>query len=418
MNKLIVRPLKKSDISTVIVIDALDECRDEEPTSAILTVLGQLVSEIPKVKFFVTGRPDPRILEGFRLLLLAKTAEVFPLHGVEQWEVDSDIRLFLRRSFSELARRRHELDNWPTNEQLDLLCKRAAGLFVHAAATVKFIDHKNETPKNQLALLLQLPENHAYEGMTRFKSNTTLDSLYLLILQEAFGDDNSEYDPKVRSILGAVALSASPLSPCAIATLLDFDIDGVRLRLSSIHSLLILEDVNSPVWPFHRSFPEFVVDPTRCINKRFCVSHPSHNSELLVGCLKLMNRTLEKNMCGLPNAITNSEVDDLHERTERYISPALRYACKSWHKHFVDEHTTHTPAIRSDLHLFLEKKFLFWLEVLSVLGAVREAVDALEMAAKRLEVCRVSVLHVLPKFTQTGYRRLRLLTSSTTASVS
>jgi hypothetical protein len=52
MNKLIVEPLKISDISTVIVIDALDECRDDEPASAILSVLGQFVSKIPKVKFF------------------------------------------------------------------------------------------------------------------------------------------------------------------------------------------------------------------------------------------------------------------------------------------------------------------------------------------------------------------------------
>jgi hypothetical protein len=62
MEKLIVQPLDESSISTVIVIDALDECEDEDPASAILSVLGRLVSEIPNVKFFLTGRPEPRIL--------------------------------------------------------------------------------------------------------------------------------------------------------------------------------------------------------------------------------------------------------------------------------------------------------------------------------------------------------------------
>ena len=104
-------------------------------------------------------------------------------------------------------------------------------------------------------------------------------------------------------------------------------------------------------------------------------------------------------MCDLPDAITNSEVIDLHERAERNIDPALRYACKSWHEHLVYEHPANTPAITSALHHFLEKKFLFWLEALSVLGAVREAVDALEVAAKWLEVRRISVLDVPPKFT-------------------
>jgi len=42
--------------------------------------------------------------------------------------------------------------------------------------------------------------------------------------------------------------------------------------------------------------------------------------------------------------------------------------------------------VTSALHHFLEKKFLCWLEVFSVLGAVGDAVDALEVAANQLEV--------------------------------
>ena len=127
MEKLIVQPLNQSSISTVIVIDALDECEDWEPASAILFVLGQLASKIPKVKFFLTGRPESRISEGFRLPLLAKMTDVFILHMVEADQVDSDIRLFFKNGFSELAGRRRGLDDWPTEEQLDRLCGRAAG---------------------------------------------------------------------------------------------------------------------------------------------------------------------------------------------------------------------------------------------------------------------------------------------------
>ena len=106
MDRLIVRPLTESGVSTVIIIDALDECRDHKPTSAILSVLGQLVSEIPKAKFFLTGRPERRILEGFRLPRMAEATDVFVLHEVEPHQVESDIQLFLRHSFSELVSRR------------------------------------------------------------------------------------------------------------------------------------------------------------------------------------------------------------------------------------------------------------------------------------------------------------------------
>jgi hypothetical protein len=387
MKRLIVHPLVKSVISTVIVIDALDECKDEEPASAILSVLGQFVSQIPKVKIFVTGRPEPRIREGFRLPLLAQVTDVFFLHEVESSQVNSDIRLFFKHRFAELARRRRGLNDWPTEEQLDLLCKRAGGLFVYAVATVRFINHKKKSPRKQLDRLLRSPESSAFEGKTRFTENATLNSLYTSILEEAFGDDYPEDDPEVRSVLGAVILAANPLSPSAIATLLDFDVEEVFLHLSSVHSLLILEeDVDQPVRPFHKSFPDFIVDPTRCINSRFRVSPPDQHTELLVGCLKLMDQSLEQNMCELPDGVLNSEVNGLKERAKQYIHQGLQYACRLWHKHLVAAGPSHTPEIASLLHRFLEGKFIFWLEVLSVLGATREAVDALEAAGGWLNV--------------------------------
>ena len=387
MDKLIFQPLEKSGISTVIVIDALDECKDEEPASAILSVLGQFVSKIPTVKIFVTGRPEPRIREGFRLPLLARVTDVFVLHEVESTRVNSDIRLFFKHKFSEIAGRRTGLDGWPTEEQLDLLCERTGGLFVYAVATVRFIDYRNNSPKKQLDRLLQSPESSVFEGKTRFTANTTLDSLYTSILQEAVGDDYPEDDPKARSIFGAVVLATNPLSPSTIATLLGFDVDEVFPLLSSIHSLLTLrEDIDRPVRPFHKSFPDFIVDPARCTNPRFHVRPPDQHAELLVGCLELMNRSLEQNMCELPDGVLNSEVGDLKERTKQYIDQGLEYACKSWHKHLVGTTPARTLQITSVLHRFLERKFLFWLEVLSVLGAAREAVDALEAAVRLLDV--------------------------------
>ena len=393
MEKLVVRPLVESDISTVIVIDALDECKDEEPASAILSVLGQFVSKIPKVKIFVTGRPEPRIQNGFRLPLLEKITDVFILHEVETSQVNRDIRLFFKQRFAELAGRRRGLDGWPTKEQLDALCERAAGLFVYAVATVKFVDHKNNSPKRQLDRLLGSPENSAFEGKTEFTANATLDLLYMSIIQEAFGNGYPEDDPKVRSILGAVVLAANPLSSSAIAAILGFNVEEVSPILSSAHSLLALhKDSDHPVRPFHKSFPDFIVDPARCANLRFRVRPPDQHAELLIGCLELMNRSLEPNLCKLPDGVMNSEVDDLKERTKKYIHRALEYACRSWHKHLADTTPTHRPEITLALHRFLEGKFIFWLEVLSILDAAREAVNALEAAMRWLEVCLVPSL--------------------------
>jgi len=65
MGELIVHPLKVANIQTLIIVDALDECKDEEPESALLFILSKHIGEIPGVKFFLTGQPEPRIRSGF-----------------------------------------------------------------------------------------------------------------------------------------------------------------------------------------------------------------------------------------------------------------------------------------------------------------------------------------------------------------
>ena len=418
MEKLIIQPLSKCTISTVIVIDALDECVDEEPASAILSILGRFVTKIPMVKFFITGRPVSRIQEGFRLPLLADATDVFVLHEVEQSQINNDVRLFFRQSFAELKRQRRGLDDWPTEEQVDILCERAGGLFVHAMATVRFIGERNSSPKKQLDRLLQSQGSSVFEGRTRLKTNATLDSLYTSILQEAFGADHPENDPRVRSVLGAVVLAANPLSPSAVAALLGFELEEVPPLLSSLHSLLILrEDTGLPVRPFHKSFPDFIVDPARCTNPRFRVCPPDHHTELLSGCLETMNRELERNMCKLPDGVVNSEVIDLKERVEEHIGQGLKYACRSWHKHLVG---TIPARIIPILHQFLEEKFLFWLEVLSVLGAVKEAVKALGVIAECewTDVCCIPLLVYFWRFTGVRIRHNELSTLSEIARVS
>ena len=121
MNKLIVQPLKDSAISTIFVIDAIDECEDEEPTSAVLSVIGRLASEIPRVKFFLTGRLEPYVREGFRLPFMEETGDMFVLRELELSQVDEDVRLPSGHSSEELADHRGGLDGCPTEEHLDQL---------------------------------------------------------------------------------------------------------------------------------------------------------------------------------------------------------------------------------------------------------------------------------------------------------
>ena len=104
MEKLIVGPLKATRIPTLIIIDALDECKDEKPASAVLSILSHYVDKIPSVKFFITGWPEPRIRSGFCLQPLAPITEVLKLHEVKPEAVDKDIELFFRTQLTILAK--------------------------------------------------------------------------------------------------------------------------------------------------------------------------------------------------------------------------------------------------------------------------------------------------------------------------
>ena len=390
MERLIVEPLASAGILTVIIIDALDECRDEEPSSTVLSVLGRLVQTIPMVKFFITGRPEPRIKTGFRLALLADSTNIFVLHDVHPTLINNDIRLYLKHELSGLAQRR-QLDRWPSDGHIDLLCSRAAGLFVYAVATIKFLDSNTHLPKRRLDIIASLPECTIPEGKTCFKPNTTLDSLYASILKAAFCEEDPEVDSKVRSTVGAVVLVVNPLPPSGIAELIGLDLQEVKLFLILVQSLLTPdENSNLPIKPFHKSFPDFITNSLRCHDKRFYIPPRSLHLDLATNCLRLMNDGLEQNLLSLPDYALNSEVKDMPTRVKDRVSVALEYACQSWHNHLNDTEDgfEDTTNIVSHLHFFLEEKFLAWLEITSVLGAARGAVVALQKLISWLQkVC-------------------------------
>jgi len=391
MEKLIVQPFKSAGVSTVIVIDALDECGDDEPQSTILSVMGRFVKGIPAVKFFITGRPEPRIKSGFRLPLLKASTDIFILHDVQPATINNDIKLFFKHELSKLAQQ-HQLGGWPSDKDIDLLCLRAAGLFVYAVATVKYLNRRLYLPDIQLKAIINAPQSTIYEG------RTSLDSLYLWILGESFCKDDPIICSKVQTIIGTVVLLVNPLPPSGIAKLLGLNTRDVLPFLTSIQSLLILEeDPTKPVKPFHKSFPDFITDPSRCTDMGFFVSSGDLHLQLATNCLRLMNGGLKQNHLSLPDYSLNLEVKDLQMRIKDHIDVTLQYACQSWHNHLTIADGNITHAV-SQLHYFLKEKFLAWLEVVSVLGAMKAAVIGLEKLVLWLQKVCFSHSYVIVQY--------------------
>jgi len=284
---------------------------------------------------------------------------------------------------------------------IDLLCERAGGLFVYAVATPGFLDHAFTPPSKQLDIITKSPGSTAHEGSVEVRASATLDSLYVSCVQGAFDRMNADDDAKVRFVIGTVVLAMNPLPPSAIATLVELEKQEVMDLLRLIQSLLKLsEDPDSPALPFHKSFPDFITDSLRCPNKRFHISPRAGHLRLALNCLKLMNGSLEQNPLSLPDYALNSEIEDLQTRKEDRIGVALEYACKSWHSHLTEARGDVTAVI-STLRSFLREGFLAWLEVLSVIGAARDAIIALENLVVWLQEVRFGLLSCISRYSHT-----------------
>ena len=365
MEKLIVGPLKVTNIPTLIIIDALDECKDEKPASAILSILSCHVNEIPGVKFFITGRPETRIRSGFRLESLVPITEVLKLHEVKPEAVDGDIKLFFRTRLSSIAKNRSDCDlqDWPTSSDIEILCKKAAGFFIYASTVVKFVEYRNRVPAEQLAQIISLPQSTTREG------RSGVDLLYTQVLEQAVDDvdvDDEEFYSNLKTVVGAVLLVFNPLSVKALSDLLK--LSGIFTTLRSLHSLLLVPDSpEEPVRVFHKSFPDLLTDHKRCKDVRFYVEPTVHHAEILLSCLSLMKESLkERNICKLDDYATLGEVGDLSTRQKVYIGDSLEYACRFWTKHLLEIPGTSSCVedVQQVIDKFFTTHFLHWIEVL------------------------------------------------------
>ena len=379
METLIVGPFQETQIPTLIIIDALDECKDEEPASALLSVLSRFVDRIPLVKFFITGRPEPRIRSGFRLVSLQPHTNILRLHDVEPDVVDGDIKLFLKTQLVDIAGKRSDwnlVGDWPSTQDIDTLCKKAAGFFIYASTVVKFVASQYDPPDERLALIISLPQDTSHEG------KEGIDLLYTKVLEQAFDGKDQAFYLHFKLVVGVILLIFNPLSAKALSDLLGNHSTQSRISstLRALHSVLLVPDnIGEPVRIFHKSFPDFLTHPGRCKDERVFVNPSVHHQEILLSCLNIMKGRLERDICRLGWYTHLSEVKDLPTRRATHIGDALGYACRFWTTHLARTAGSGlgVEEVQKEIDEFFATCLLFWIEALSLMGILDVGVYAL-----------------------------------------
>ncbi|KAF7968724.1 hypothetical protein HWV62_29591 [Athelia sp. TMB] len=231
LQELILDPLSKMPefaSRCIVVIDALDECKDKSTISIILAALSRFVERLPPLKIFLTSRPEHSINVGFRQSGLQSTTHKLVLHEIELPAVEADIKNYLANQL-ELVRKRHGIQElWPSVTEIDLLSRRSCGLFIYAATSIKFIsDPKYNDPCGQLERIISNARPMMDDTLD---PQHQLDQLYLQVLTNSHPGASLALAERFKTIVGTVILLQEPLSLRSIQVLLKAELGNGAKR--------------------------------------------------------------------------------------------------------------------------------------------------------------------------------------------
>ncbi|KAL3485127.1 hypothetical protein BJX62DRAFT_243243 [Aspergillus germanicus] len=376
--QLVVRPLsvltdRSGLLPFIVVIDALDECDDDRNIRIIIQLLaqGQLAS-CGHLKVLITSRPTiPIEHELSRIPQESRCCLV--LHHLPSEALHQDITMYLEHELLTIAEAMGLGRSWPGAEALKSLTDKASGLFIWCATVCRFIEEGGPFAQERLDKLLQ-------DGSPNSGPQERLNDIYTSVLRTAVSTTYTESEQKtahrfLRQILGAIVLLSSPLPLESLCKLLQLPVQNIANMLRSLHAILdIPRDPSRSVHLHHPSFRDFLLDKSRCNDLPFGVDEQKANHEMARACLQLMASTLREDICDLKSyQVLRDNVSET--QIKQSLPLEAQYACLFWVQHIYK-----SKALLADndtVYMFLSEHILHWLEALSWMRRVPEAIRAL-----------------------------------------
>ena len=358
----------------VFVLDALDECDQDQDVKLILQLFLELnrVSSA-NIQVFVTSRPETPIRHGFasmpQVAYLNLQLGDIPAHIVEH-----DIKIYLECELRRIGTER-QLQDWPIETQISALVENCNALFIYAATVCRFVSDQDDDPKDRLSIILQ--NDAKQSGLEE------LDKMYIQVLEHSVIRNRSgialeRIISQFQSIIGCFVVLFDVLSTTELSLLLEVSLNKVQAAFSPLHSLIYVTDHHEePLRLLHPSFRDFLLDNRRCINVNFHINAEDTHSVIARNCIRVLLTSLRRDMCNL------SAVDTLLEdiplsKVNECISKNLQYACLYW----VDHLSQVSPQKRQEIgfgdngpiHRFLQQSLLYWVEAMTLMGRMHECV--------------------------------------------
>ncbi|KAI0049018.1 WD40 repeat-like protein [Auriscalpium vulgare] len=379
--KLVAQPLRDAadhlgGKGPVFLIDGLDQCSLGVDYNELLATL-PLWLELPRrCKLIITSRPQDNIAKTFE----GKEVERLELLTGDDadYSTNGDVAVYLNHRFSQIKAQNKALpDAWPNPEDVQKIANSAAGFFHWARIAADTIAGAPDIER-------QFTSVASSGSATKFEP---LDDLFGDLLNYSFG---SEPAPTFRATMGAIALARAPLTMKDLQHLFTGrfgETNSVEEICAKLLPIVAIHQDDHHLSLRHRSIIEFLTDPKRVGEESpYYIDRSKTGRNFTVACLKIMQSGLKFNICGLKSSHeSNDDVSSRTELVEKFIPSHLSYACKFWADHLRDVSDKRDNEIVNLLRNILHFRFLYWLEVLSLIDEVDIAPRVLLTVSEWLE---------------------------------
>jgi len=365
----------------VIVLDALDECAERHQ---LIDCLIKNVDSLPdNIRILVTSRPT----EAHRLQQQPWVA-VLNLEG--EPPSNEDILLYVQDRLKSQMSGPATLHGLKERDLRDI-ASHSEGLFQYASVVCSEIlssyfyewpSGERETPKQTFLRLVK-------------DCKGGLDMLYSGVLEKLYPSTKADSQglQDFRSVMSWILAAHDRLTHKALVefghSLDDSHVDdlggynSVSMTLRPLGALFSgTQEGSTIVYPLHSSIRNFLADKER--SGRFYIGseNEQHHSLASVSLRFLVAPgRLRFNIAGLESSyLCNEDIPDFEARVSTAVSAGLSYSCTYWAEHL--RLSLKSPAEfdrLTDIGTLMNQKFLFWLEVLGLLGKTSFAEDACQI---------------------------------------
>ncbi|KAI8653377.1 NACHT domain-containing protein [Fusarium keratoplasticum] len=343
----------------IFIIDALDECKTGR--SNLVKLIVKLSSSC-RAKWIVSSRDWPEIKEEFRGI---RGLVPIPLEDEEnKKKVAQAVQSYIRTKVDDLAQNWGDDKNYSKGKKKDLKETVYDYMVSHAEDTFLWV-----------ALVCQrlaesdVPRRRVEEELRKFPKG--LPDLYKLMMDRILTSSESD---RLKAVLAAACLAYGHLKSNDMIDFVDlmagYDEMDVKDTIGSCGSFLTYQD--GAVYFIHQSAKEYLLKEGSGHIFPHRVEH--QHLQMTRRCLETLECGLKENIYGLSSYGTL--IGEFTRPNPDPLSP-LEYSCLHWARHLVE-----SAACRKDVKIadqvmhFLQNKFTFWLEALSLLGQLPVAVKA------------------------------------------